>query len=486
VAGPGNILIRVGAETAGAARELGNLNGPLSDVQSRGERMGAGIRKATLPAIAVLGSLAAVGVSAAKAAAEDEAAATKLAGALERTTGATKAQVAGAEDYISKLSMQTAVADDELRPALARLASATGDVHTAEERLALATDISAQSGKSLDVVTKALAAAEDGRTTALGKLVPGLDQATLKSKDMTAITAELAEKTGGAAAEAANTATGKYKLMQIQMGELQEKIGAALIPVISALAGIMLHATSIASEHTTAVKAIVAVVAALAAGVLVARAAMAVYQAGTVAVRAATAAWTAVQWLLNVALDANPIGLVVIGIAALVAGVVIAYNKSNTFREALNDVWAVMKNSPLGLLITHFGDLAGKVEDAVGWIKKIAFPKAIYEAFTGLLSTVRSVVDWISKIDFPSPPKWLGKIPGFGAIGSAGAVRSAPIGTPARAPRSAGPLGSAGAGGITINVFGATDPDGTARAIKRTLRAYDRRQGSLANLGAPA
>lgn len=58
--------------------------------------------------------------------------------------------------------------------------------------------------------------------------------------------------------------------------------------------------------------------------------------ASTVAQKAAAAAskaWAAAQWILNAALSANPIGLVVIAVAALVAAFVIAYKKSETFRN---------------------------------------------------------------------------------------------------------------------------------------------------------
>jgi hypothetical protein len=61
------------------------------------------------------------------------------------------------------------------------------------------------------------------------------------------------------------------------------------------------------------------------------------------AVNAATTAWTAVQWLLNAALTANPIGLVVAAVAALVAGVIIAYNHSETFRRIVDQLFAKLK-----------------------------------------------------------------------------------------------------------------------------------------------
>src|SRR3546814_18759321 len=52
-----------------------------------------------------------------------------------------------------------------------------------------------------------------------------------------------------------------------------------------------------------------------------------------VAVRIATWAWAAAQWLLNAAMAANPVGLVILAIAALVAIVIVAYQKSETFRK---------------------------------------------------------------------------------------------------------------------------------------------------------
>ena len=48
---------------------------------------------------------------------------------------------------------------------------------------------------------------------------------------------------------------------------------------------------------------------------------------------------TAVQWLWNIAMDANPIGLVILGLAALAAAFIWAYNNVGPFRDAVNGVW---------------------------------------------------------------------------------------------------------------------------------------------------
>jgi hypothetical protein len=60
-------------------------------------------------------------------------------------------------------------------------------------------------------------------------------------------------------------------------------------------------------------------------------------------VAAATKAWAAVQWLVNAALTANPIGVVIIAIAALAAGIIYAYRHSETFRKVVQTAFAAIK-----------------------------------------------------------------------------------------------------------------------------------------------
>jgi tape measure domain-containing protein len=104
-------------------------------------------------------------------------------------------------------------------------------------------------------------------------------------------------------------------------------------------------------------------------------------------VRAATTAWAAVQWALNAALTANPIGLIIAGIAALVAGVIIAYNKIGWFRTGVNAAWAGIKIA-VGAVVGWFQTYVWPVLAAV-W-KGIAagatwlWQNAIAPAFNGI------------------------------------------------------------------------------------------------------
>ncbi len=62
----------------------------------------------------------------------------------------------------------------------------------------------------------------------------------------------------------------------------------------------------------------------------------------TVAQAAATGLVTAAQWLLNAAMSANPIGLVVIAVAALVAGLYLLYQNNEQVRNSINGLWTAL------------------------------------------------------------------------------------------------------------------------------------------------
>lgn len=71
--------------------------------------------------------------------------------------------------------------------------------------------------------------------------------------------------------------------------------------------------------------------------------ALTLYKGVQFAVAGATKVWTGVQWLLNAALSANPIGLVIATVTALVAGVVYCWYKFAGFRSFLLTMWDTIK-----------------------------------------------------------------------------------------------------------------------------------------------
>lgn len=177
-----------------------------------------------------------VGKDAVQAAIADQKSQVLLANSLRNTTGATDAAIASVEEYISKLQLQVGVADDDLRPALSKLAAVTGDVSAAQQLLGTALDVSAFSGADLSTATKAITKALQGSFRGLQTLVPGLDAATLKSKDFAKILAEVAAITQGSAAARAGTLEYKLEVLRIRYEDILETLGYALLPVIEKFA----------------------------------------------------------------------------------------------------------------------------------------------------------------------------------------------------------------------------------------------------------
>ena len=170
-----------------------------------------------------------------KAAIEDEAAQKRLANALENVTGATEAQIKAVEEQILKTSLATGVADDQLRPALQRLATATGSVTQSQDLLNLALDISAATGKSVETVSNALAKAYEGNTSSLGRLGIGLSSAEIKTLGLEGTVKQLAETFGGSATVQANTFEGQIARLKVGFDEAKESVGAALLPTLQKL-----------------------------------------------------------------------------------------------------------------------------------------------------------------------------------------------------------------------------------------------------------
>lgn len=228
VAGASSELKRFESEAGKAADKAGDR---WEGMGSKMQHVGAGLTLGvTVPLIAGFGM-------ATKAALEDADAQEKLAGALERNTGATKDQVAANEDWIGSQLKAKGFTDDELRPAIERATRSTKDLEEGQKLVSIAMDASVQTGKPLQTVVEALSKAHDGNTTALKKLGIAVKDTEGNALSYDQVLRNLTELTGGAAAEAADTQAGKMKIAKAELGETAETIGTNLLPVIGTLAG---------------------------------------------------------------------------------------------------------------------------------------------------------------------------------------------------------------------------------------------------------
>ena len=242
MAGNRTLKLSILADVDDLNKKLKAANGDVEKSASGLEKFGKVAGAAFLAAAAAAGAYALkIGVDGVRAALADEQSQVKLASALTNATNATKAQIAATEDSIDKMARATGVADDSLRPALARLALSTGNVSKAQDLLSLALDISTQTGKPLEAVANSLGKAYDGNSAALGRLGIGLTAAELKAMSFTEVQTKLTDLFGGAAAKNAETFQGRMDRLKVAFDEGVETIGYNLLPIIQKLIDLIVN-----------------------------------------------------------------------------------------------------------------------------------------------------------------------------------------------------------------------------------------------------
>ncbi|MFJ9413039.1 transglycosylase SLT domain-containing protein [Streptomyces sp. NPDC101227] len=114
------------------------------------------------------------------------------------------------------------------------------------------------------------------------------------------------------------------------------------------------------------------------------------------AVRGAILVWTAAQWLLNVALTANPIGVIIVAIGALVAAIVWVATKTRFFQNTWNVVWNAIKvafNAVVNFLHGKWAWLVAFL-GPVGWLLLLLTHwktvwNAVKNAFVAVVNAIR-------------------------------------------------------------------------------------------------
>ena len=251
------------------------LNGVGKHAKSATQTLESMGRKATV----VFGAIAAAGVLAAKAAEEDAHSQTILAGTLQNSAHATKGQVAAVEAYIAKTSLAVGIADEEMRPAFARLVRSTKDTSKAQSLMNTALDITAQTSIPLADVTNALGKAYNGNYKGLNKLGLGISATTLKTKDFNKIMSEVTKTVNGFAKKEANTAEGKMRRLKVATDELKESFGYMLLPYLEKGANIFAKMIPFVERNKDTIGKFIVVIGGLALAVIGVNGALKVFQA---------------------------------------------------------------------------------------------------------------------------------------------------------------------------------------------------------------
>ncbi len=240
------------------------------------------------------------------------------------------------------------------------------------------------------------------------------------------------------------------------------------------------------------------------------------HSAATTAASAAAKAAAAGQWLLNAALSANPIGLIIIAVIALVAGFVLLYKRSETVQAIVSTVfkiiktyidltigsvislvswvvdkagpaWSILRNAVVAAIDiikgkfapmaetarevfekarTFIGDAIDAAEAKIEWLKDqgAIYFDAMLAPIIAIRDAVQGVIDKVGSLKFPSPPDWLNNLTGGGSNGRTGGYGM----TSSVAPVVIN---------ISVDGSGIVDPNALGATLTTTLADYLTRTG---------
>lgn len=263
----------------------------------------------------------------------------------------------------------------DLTDILRDVEAATNGMGDAEKAAALSSTFTADSIKGLNLMLNA-----------------GIDEAAKFEEEL--------RKSDGAASDMAKTMNDNLngdltnlgsKLEGVQIA-MYEKFEPALRDGVDVLDK-LLDAVNFVIDHSTEFIAAMAAMAAGVAAYVGYTTALKVMEEGWKALTIVTKAQTAAQWLLNAAMSANPIGIIIAAIVALVTAFVILWNKSEGFRNFWIGLWekvTEVAGAAWEAISGFFSEAWDKVQEIWGSVSEWFSEK--WEAVTEIFSAVGDAI----------------------------------------------------------------------------------------------
>lgn len=478
-------------------------------------------------------------VDSAKAAMHNEAATATLANMVDHSGGSWKRQGAAIEDNLKKMSSASGFIKSDLSDAYSRLIASTHDTGESFKLLGDAENLARARHMDLTTAAQLLGKVHNGITTGARKLGIQTETVTYKEdhlkrahNELLASGKKLTEKQkeeykqqlanakaddkrrsgmatlklihqqyANASDAYAKTSAGAMARLGAQWEEFKVTVGDHVLPAAAAVGEFLATVlppifAALDSSIMSTVKwfirwkeILLPVGAAL--GVIVGY--LVIYHYTMKAWVAITKLAAAVQVLWNLALTANPIGIIIVAIAAFVAALVVLWTRHKGFRDAVIRVWQDVKekiSTVWNFIHSTFDKIITKASEVGSKIKS-----GIVSGISGLGSVLRSLIAGYFNYGFIDPANWLidkvlaieKHIPGSPDLG----IGNDPIPRLARGglvtrptlaligeagPEMVIPLrGSSGTGGNGINVYvnkTGADPREIGAAISWALRMH--------------
>jgi hypothetical protein len=363
--------------------DMGTILGRVSDgLEAAGGKADTNAKK-----IGAVGGVAlATGLALQQMASGDVEAQNKLENAISNT-GKAYDDYADRVDGAVESSVRFGVTDGEVKDALTRLTDATKDPAKALDDLAMAQDLAAAKGISLSDAATMIGKAHNGSAKVFKEFGIEVGKNADGTADYEGALGNLADTLKGRAEANADSFGGKMREIRAwtdnAASSLAEQYGPAITMAGAALTGLA-AITEIASAAN--VKNAASTVAAKAA------------QIGSAV---ATGVATAAQWAWNVALNANPIGLIIIAIAAFVGAILWLWNNVDWFRNGVTAAWEAIKTGWTWLWDNAIKPGIDAFGAAFRWLwNSVLAPvtRFILDGFANLTDGIASFLDALSNI----------------------------------------------------------------------------------------
>jgi len=222
-AGTINILLKAQDQASrvldAAGESAGGLGGKLGEVAKTAGGFVVGSALTDLP-----GKL----LDMARGAADDAASTAKLEQAVRNAEGSFDGHADAIDQAITN-GQKLAFSDDDVRDALSLMTATTGDADEALRRLHTAQDLARGTGMDLATASKLLGRVNDENINVLSRYGIQVEKGASAQELLNAVD----QKFSGQAATFAESDAGKMAIMADKVGELQEQLGAYLIPILA-------------------------------------------------------------------------------------------------------------------------------------------------------------------------------------------------------------------------------------------------------------
>lgn len=420
-------VVEVTADASGIPKRIASdIDGSQGELEAAGTRAGGSIFGAIMKSAVVLGGLAVVG--------NFIGGSVKGASDLNETVSKSKTIFgdfyAGIDQWTDRSAKTLGLSKEAALDAatgFGNMFSQLGFVGQAAADMSRAVvqtsaDLGSFNNLETSDVAERMSAAFRGEYDSLQALIPNINAARVEQEAMAAtgktnaaeLTAQekatavlaIVQKDGAAAAgDFAKTAEGaanKQKTMTASLEDQQAKLGGLLLPAWQGFLGFLTDTAIPAlgttidwvSKNSDTLLMLAGVVTAAAAAYYIITTAMGIYKAFQIASAAATGGLTIAQWALNAAMTANPIGLVIVAIAALVAGIVWVATQTTFFQ----DVWAAMTQVIGAAWTWLWTNVLEPVFTAIGAIFTWLYENVIVYVIAGILIYVNiwaAIFTWL-------------------------------------------------------------------------------------------